>query len=403
MELVATGYKMTEVGLVPDDWHVSSLGESFEVHNNLRLPLSEDVRKKIQGIYPYYGPTKIQDYINEYRVEGEYSLIGEDGDHFLKWNEYPMTQITKGKFNVNNHAHLIKGKTKKTLTKWFYWFFKHRDITQHLTRQGAGRYKLSKASLIEIPCAIPPTIEEQTAIATALSDADALITSLEKLITKKQNIKQGAMQKLLQPKEYWEHKSLGEIGIVTGAGVDKTINEGEVPVRLVNYMDVFKRDFIYSGELSHWVTTPSLKAQKCAVQKGDIFFTPSSEMRFDIAISAVAMEDIQDAAYSYHLVRLRLLEDWDLHFRVNVFKTQYFFDQAETLCEGSGKRYVISLPKFRSMKIYYPPLKSEQSEISTILNDMDYEISILKKRLSKAKNIKQAMMQQLLTGKIRLV
>ena len=82
---VADGYKQTEVGVIPEDWRASTIGEAFAIDNHLRLPLSRDVRKKMQGTYPYYGPTKIQDYINEYRVDGTYALIGEDGDHFLKW------------------------------------------------------------------------------------------------------------------------------------------------------------------------------------------------------------------------------------------------------------------------------------------------------------------------------
>ncbi len=248
-----------------------------------------------------------------------------------------------------------------------------------------------------------PTKAEQTAIATALSDADALINSLSTLIAKKRNIKQGAMQQLLKPKEGWEHKSLGEIGLISGAGVDKLINEDEVPVRLVNYMDVFKRDFIYSNELNHWVTAPQHKAIKCAVKQGDVFFTPSSEMRYDIAVSAVAMEDIPNAVYSYHLVRLRLSEDWDLNFRTYIFKTRYFLGQAEQVCEGSGKRYVITLPKFRSLKVYYPKTKEEQNEIATILSDMDAEIQALETKLEKYRKIKLGMMQNLLTGKIRLV
>ena len=165
---IPKGYKKTEVGIIPDDWEVQSVGESFDIFNNLRYPISEEVRKKKVGDYPYYGPTKIQGYIDEYRVEGEYALIGEDGDHFLKWRELQMTLLVKGRFNVNNHAHLIKG--SKNLTQWFYYYFCHRELTPYLTRQGAGRYKLTKNALRQIQCAIPPTIEEQKAIALSLSD-----------------------------------------------------------------------------------------------------------------------------------------------------------------------------------------------------------------------------------------
>ena len=115
--------------LIPSDWEMSTVGEAFEICNNLRLPISEEERKKIKGEFPYYGPTKIQDYINEYRIEGRYALIGEDGDHFLKWRELPMTLLVEGRFNVNNHAHIILG--VDNLTDWFFYFFNHSRIQPH--------------------------------------------------------------------------------------------------------------------------------------------------------------------------------------------------------------------------------------------------------------------------------
>ncbi|NDA63196.1 MAG: restriction endonuclease subunit S, partial [Chitinophagia bacterium] len=248
-----------------------------------------------------------------------------------------------------------------------------------------------------------PPLPEQTAIANALSDMDALIAQTEKLIEKKKASKQGVMQELLKPKEGWVTKKLGEIGEISGSGVDKKIVEGELPVRLVNYLDVYKRDFIYSNELSHWVTAPHLKSNFCKVKAGDLFFTPSSETREDIALAAVAMEDIDDAVYSYHVVRARINADWDLRFKAYVFSTKHFLQQAETLCEGSGKRYVLTLPKFRSLEVSFPSSKSEQKSISNTLWDIDSEIWNYQSKLQKLKLQKQGMMQALLTGKIRLI
>ncbi len=151
---MSEGYKQTEVGVIPKNWKVQSVGEAFEIRNNLRLPINRKIRESMEGQYPYYGPTNVQGYINEYRVEGEHALIGEDGDHFLKWRDLSMTLLVNGKFNVNNHAHIVRG--VKNLTSWFYYFFSHRELTTHLTRQGAGRYKLTKSTLVNIPCAIPP-------------------------------------------------------------------------------------------------------------------------------------------------------------------------------------------------------------------------------------------------------
>ena len=125
----------------------------------------------MQGEYPYYGPTGILDHLNEYRVEGQYALIGEDGDHFLKFDTWNMTHLLRGRFNVNNHAHLLRG-TESCRTEWIFQYFKHRDITPFLSRQGSGRLKLQKAILERVPISIPP-LPEQEAILEFLRGIDS--------------------------------------------------------------------------------------------------------------------------------------------------------------------------------------------------------------------------------------
>ena len=268
---------------------------------------------------------------------------------------------------------------------------------------------LPKDKLEEVPLPVPPE-PEQRAIAEVLSDVDGLLSALDALIAKKRAIKQAVMQQLLTGKTRlpgfegkWETKRLGEIGDISGAGVDKKFNMNEIPVRLVNYLDVYHKTFLYSEDLVHEVSAKPNHIRRCVVEKGDIFFTPTSEVRNDIGRSAVAMEDIPDGAYSYHVVRLRLKKDWDLHFRAYAFDTKSFLDQANKQCEGSGTRYVITLPKFRSMVVRFPPSVEEQAAIATVLSDMDAEIAALEQRRDKTRAMKQGMMQALLTGRVRLV
>ena len=140
-----------------------------------------------------------------------------------------------------------------------------------------------------------------------------------------------------------------------------------------------------------------------AVEKGDVFFTPSFRGRpDDIGSSAIAMENIADGVYSYHVVRLRLKKNWDLCFRGYVFKTKEFLDEASRQCEGSGTRYVISLPKFRAMVVHFPLSIEEQRAIAKVLSDVDGLINALHALIAKKRAIKQATMQQLLTAKTRL-
>ena len=102
-------------------------------------------------------------------------------------------------------------------------------------------------------------------------------------------------------------------------------------------------------------------------------------------------------------MRLRLKTDWDIYFRAYIFNTKEFLDQASRQCEGSGTRYVISLPKFRAMFVRFPQSLEEQRAIGAVLSDMEAEITALEHRRHKTIAIKQGMMQQLLTGKVRLL
>lgn len=268
---------------------------------------------------------------------------------------------------------------------------------------------LSKARFRNLVFPVP-LFGEQRAIAEALSDVDKLLAALEALIVKKQAIKQASMQQLLTGKSRlpgfggeWETKSLSELGDISGGGVDKKCRPDEVPVRLLNYLDVYRRTFIRLIDLSHKVTAPEQQLRRCSIERGDIFFTPTSEVPDDIGRAALAVEHIRDGAYSYHVVRFRLEANWDVRFRAFVFDTQEFRMQTRTMAEGSGTRYVITLPRFRSLLVTYPKDREEQKAIADLLSDMDAEIATLEARHDKTRAIKQGMMQQLLTGHVRLI
>jgi type I restriction enzyme S subunit len=165
------GGPVTTVFGLPAGWEETTVGAACVIENRLRKPINAAERAKIQGEYPYYGPTGVLDHLNEYRVEGEYVLIGEDGDHFLKFDSWDMTQLAKGRFNVNNHAHLLRG-TEKCRTEWIYQYFKHRDIMPFLSKQGSGRLKMQKAVLEKVPFVVPP-LQDQDEILEFLRGVDS--------------------------------------------------------------------------------------------------------------------------------------------------------------------------------------------------------------------------------------
>jgi len=149
----------------------------------------------MKGSYPYYGATGIVDWLNEYRVEGKFVLMGEDGDHFLKFKKQEMTILVDGKFNVSNHAHIIEG-TDKCSAEWIFQFFAHRDLTYFLTRQGAGRFKINKKTLLSLPIALPKP-DEQLRICKVLFNAQKNVEEHKSNLRKLHSIKTGLMQDLL--------------------------------------------------------------------------------------------------------------------------------------------------------------------------------------------------------------
>jgi type I restriction enzyme S subunit len=410
------GYKQTEVGVIPEEWDVKSLGEIGEALIGLTYKPS-DVRKHGTLVL---RSSNIQN--DSLAFDDNVFVETEIPERIMVRNDDVLICVRNGSRDLIGKSALLDERTRgmtfgafmavyrsqigKLASYLFQSGILKRQINEHL---GATINQITNKSINSFRIPVPPTNTEQRAIATALSDVDAFLAALDRLITKKRDLKQAAMQQLLTGQTRlpgfhgeWEVKRLGDVGEISSAGVDKKIRPDEVPVRLVNYLDVYRKDFIYSDDLNHWVTAPLQKAKRCAVLKGDVFFTPTSETRDDIGISAVAMEDIPDAAYSYHVARLRLHEPWDLCFRTYAFKTRAFLDQAKTLCDGNGTRYVISQGKFRSMTVQVPPLP-EQTAIAEVLTEMDGELAVLEQRREKTRALKQAMMQELLTGRTRLL
>ena len=166
------------LGEVPEHWEIKRVRHAFDINNNLRTPINGQARLEMDGDFRYYGPTGVLNLINRYNVEGEYFLLGEDGDHFLKFKEQPMTIYVEGNFNVNNHAHLIKGKGLCS-TKWGCLYFEHKDLFPWLIKQGVGRYKLQKTVLLDIPVAIP-SLDEQEFILSEVNKKKNYFSDIEK-------------------------------------------------------------------------------------------------------------------------------------------------------------------------------------------------------------------------------
>lgn len=273
---------------------------------------------------------------------------------------------------------------------------------------GISVYGISKNNLKNVLIPVP-TLSEQKAIAKALSDIDNLITSLEKLIDKKKKIKQGTMQQLLTGKKRlpgfageWEVKKLGDIGRAYGGLTGKNkvdFEDGNKPY--IPFLNIMNNAIIRLQYLEYVKVRPSEK--QSLVQKGDLFFNTSSETPDEVGMCSVLMEDVDELYLNSFCFGFRLFKKDEFeplylsyYFRSNEGRKLFY-----SLAQGAT-RYNLSKNAFYKMEITYPPIE-EQKVISKILFDMDSEIEALEKKLEKYKAIKQGMMQELLTGRIRLV
>lgn len=158
------------------EWKEFSLLDFSEIHNQTRIPLSKMEREKRQGRFPYYGASGIIDYVDDFLFDGEFVLISEDGEN-LKSRQTPIAFKAAGKFWVNNHAHILRGK-KDFHNDLIIYYFKNLDLNSYIT--GAVQPKLNKENLLSIPIILSDNETEQKAIASVLSSLDDKIDLLHR-------------------------------------------------------------------------------------------------------------------------------------------------------------------------------------------------------------------------------
>jgi len=177
-------------------WKVVNLSEVVEIFDNKRCPLSSMGRSKLKGQYPYCGANGIVDYINKFAYDGEYLLIAEDGGDYGKFGD--SSYIMRGKFWVNNHAHVLKAIEEKTTTKFLFYILNFMDLTTYIV--GSTRTKLNQKRLQQIQIPLP-NLNEQQHIIEILKVVDKKVSLQQSKKSKLENIKKSLMNDLLTGKK----------------------------------------------------------------------------------------------------------------------------------------------------------------------------------------------------------
>lgn len=416
---VREGYKNTEVGIIPEDWDVKELGDFLKVIGGGAFKSRDASQSGVKWL-------KISNVdINKTNWDDEsflpIELIKDNENFLLKEGDYVLAltrpildrKLKIARLNLQDVPALLNQRVGKievesqTNIDYTYYLFQKFETISGLLQSMAGTDppNLSNKGIYGIKCGVPPTKAEQTAIATALSDADALINSLEKLIAKKRNIKQGAMQQLLKPKEGWEELSIFQIAdfkkelfddgdwieseYITDKGI-RLIQTGNIGIG--TYLE---------KESKKYINEDSFKKLRCKQLKiGDLLICRLAEPAGRACILPFIGEDKVITSVDVSIYRPNE-ETVNRQFLNQIFTTNNWFNTISELCGGTTHKR-ISRGALGRVKIQLPNIQ-EQTRIATILSDMDTEIQALETKLEKYRKIKLGMMQNLLTGKIRLI
>ena len=400
---VRPGYKQSEVGVIPEEWEVKTLGEIGDVRMCKRV-LKQQTRS--HGDVPFYKIGTFGGVANAY-------ISGSLFEEFRRRYSFPKkgdvlisAAGTIGRsvvfdgasayFQDSNIVWIENDESKAT--NEYLW---HRyQVTKWAVSHGGTVARLYNDSLrTKIYVPVPP-LPEQRAIAAALSDVDALLGGLDRLIAKKRDLKQAAMQQLLTGQTRlpgfsgaWEVKRIAEIGIPSA---EKNTDGATLPVltcsKHFGFMDSlgFFKNQVFSKDLSTYrvIRRDEIGYPANHVEEGSI----GLQYLYDIALVSPIYVVFRVAAEvsSFFLHRLLKLDSYRQRFKT-------------ATTSSVDRRGSLRWRAFSEITVELPPMKAEQTAIAAVLSDMDAELAALEARRDKTRDLKQAMMQELLTGRTRLL
>jgi len=403
------GYKQTGVGTIPEDWECSTVRDIASKARNAIVggPFGSDLVSKD---YVEYGVPVIrgQNMIGKW-ISGSFAFVTAAKAKSLEANlarpgDVVFTQRgTLGQVSLvpeNSFDSYLVSQSQMKLSvnrqiadPLFYFYVFTSEDQQALIRGGTiqtGIPHINLGILRDIPVQLP-LLPEQHAIATTLSDMDELLGALDRLIAKKRDLKQAAMQQLLT-------------GTTRLPGFD-----GEWEVKTIED----------SADCLDNVRVPLNETQRSRM-KGDYPYCGANGV-LDYVNDYVIDDDIilmaEDGGYfdeyEYRPIAYRMIGKCWINNHAHILKAKLGFDQGfvyYTLVHknilpflASGTRAKLNKSEMNKIEMHFPKEKPEQTAISAILSDMDTEIAVLEKRRDKTRTLKQAMMQELLTGKTRLI
>jgi type I restriction enzyme, S subunit len=425
------GYKQTEVGVIPEEWEVKSLGEVGQFKNGI----NKDKEDFGHG-FPFVNLMDVFGIPKVTAAKVDFGLVNsnpaEQKLYELKAGDVLFVRSSVKPDGVGLTT-LISEDLPQTVFSGF--LIRYRDSGQFATefkehcfwQEGFRKRLIAKSTvsantninqdaLKKLLIAFPPNPEEQRAIAGALGDVDALLAALEKLIAKKRDLKQAAMQQLLTGQKRlpgfsgkWEVKTLGDLFAFSGgysASRDQLSSEGHC---YLHYGDIHKSSKTFIDVRAEYQDIPKLDiplkrvSASSLLEDGDVVFVDASEDDAGTSKHVVVMnkDKVPFISGLHTIVAKGKTNELAHEYRRYCFQTEAI--QRQFLFYAVGiKVSGISKTNIAKLNLPVPPF-FEQTAIAEVLSDMDAEIAALEQRLAKTRALKQGMMQELLTGKTRLV
>jgi type I restriction enzyme S subunit len=384
---VPVGYKQTEVGVIPEDWDAVRIDQHAVIKTG-----GKNTQDKIEdGLFPFFVRSQQVERINSYSYDGEAVLTAGDGVGTGKVFHY-----INGKFDVHQRVYRISEFTSELDGRYFFYQFSSHFYDRIMSLTAKSSVDSVRMEMIAgMQIALPPQAEQQ-AIATALSDVDALQEELDRLIAKKRDIKQAAMQQLLTGETRlpgfdgeWDAVKFSALATLSNARIDPGRSEGSdfcIELEHINQG---------TGLLNGSTVTTETSSLKTTFEPGDVLF---GKLRAYLRKYWIASRS-----------GVCSTEIWVLKANSQLVLPQYLFQivTTDSFIESASTAYGTHMPRSDWKVVreaqWSIPCINEQQAIAAVLSDMDTEIQALEQRRSKTAELKQGMMQELLTGRTRLI
>ena len=393
---------MTELGEIPEEWKIKKLKDIA----NICYGKSQKEVEVDDGKYKILGTGGVIGYTNDFLWNKQSVLIGRKGTidkpQYIEEPFWTVDTLFYTKINENYIA------------KWFYYYLDNIDLKKH--NEATGVPSLSVANLNTIRLATP-TIKEQEKIASILSTVDEQIDNVDALIEKNKELKKGLMQTLLtkgightkfkkteigEIPEEWSIKTIGDVINLIKSGLSRSLKDEDIGIPCIrsNNINNYKFD---KSDLKYWFLEDNKGANinDYILREGDILVNFINSLA-QIGKTCLYKDIGRPVIYTTNIFRMNLNEQIILNkYFYYISQTEMYNNEIKLITKPAVNQASFTVADFKSIKISVPPI-NEQIRIVSILSEVDEKVEESEEKKQKLEELKKGLMQQLLTGKIRV-